>query len=322
VLYTSVRHRVQILWAAVLRFGGKSLLWYHRTSPAVVDWHLGAIRAVAWFAKVCWTVISGIYELLKDELLKEDPPPSFSPDRARVLELRRKSHGRWITEPENLDPALFSPNNAPGNHVESTPWSTTCSSESLSPPRLEKQMGVSQEKKKRKPKSPAPQSESLALSSLTVKGVAETKVRLDRFSPEPLHAPVLVSSTPCPPVEISIRKATALHIRTSGTAGLSSHKSLHSKAKITSGLLGLSVPSSPPHKGLHAVSARQMAVADNLGVEKNGVNVVTTGSKQMSIMSSITAPPAVPSLRARLSPMVTVMPTGAVLSVSFPFFTQ
>ena len=312
--YTPICHQIQILWETLLNLGDKSLLWYRRTSPVVVYWHRSAIRAAVWFAKVCWTVFSEIIR----EVLKAPAPPSFSPDRARVLELRRKSRGRWITEPKDPDPVLFSPNNVPSSLVESTPWST-CSPEPLPLPRLDKQLGVPQERKKGGPKSPATlQSESLVLSSLTVKEKAGTNVELGRPSLEPLHTPDLVPLTLCPPVEVSFRKSAARHIRDGGTERLPSHKSPHSKARITSDLSGVSMPSSPPRKRLHSVNSRQVAVAapaDRREVGKYGVNVGTGESEQTRVMTSVSVVPASPSFHARLSPMVTAGPTGAVLSV-------
>src|SRR5258706_12028083 len=115
-LYTPVRHQVQFLWEARLSLSDKSLLGYHRTSTEVVDWSRRAICAAAWFAKVCWTVISAIYEVLEGL-----SSPSLSPDHARVLEPSRKLPGGWITEPENSDPALFSPNDVPASPIGSTP---------------------------------------------------------------------------------------------------------------------------------------------------------------------------------------------------------
>ena len=310
---TAACHQVQTLWGACLSHWDKYLLWSHRTSIVVVTGLCRVICAAGWFAKVFWTVISITYEVLK-----ELPPPSPSPDYARDLEPRRNPRGRWSTEPEDSDPALFSPNDAPASSVESTPWSTTCSPEPQPPPQLEKQSNVSQGRKKSEPQSPAPpQSVSLALSSLTSKYVVETKGKSDAFSLGRVHAPMLVPSTTYRPVEGSIRKNTPPRIRAKDTVRLSSCKSLQIKARTTPGLSGLSLLPSPPRKRLHSVHPRQIDVAvstDGLEVEKNGVNVATANPEQTRAMRSVSTTPAVPSLSTRWRSMVTTDPTAATLS--------
>ena len=314
---TRVRHQGQTLWGACLSHRDRSLLWCHRTSTAVANGLFWAICAAAWFAKVCWTVISATYEVLK-----EPPSPLLSSDHTRDLEPRRNPPGRWITEPEDLDSALFSPNDAPVFPVESTSWSTTGSPESLLPLQLEKQLSVSQGSKKSEPRSPAPpQSVSLALSSLTIKEVVETKAKSDRFSLEPVCAPMLVPSTSYRPVEGSIRQKAPPRIRAKDTVRVSSHKSLQNKARTTSGLSGISLLSSPPRKRLHSVNQRQIdvaATADRLEAEKNGVNVATVVPEQTRVTRNVSTTPAVPILGARKSPMVTTDPTAAALSVPTP----
>ena len=157
----------------------------------VVDWNRRAICVAAWFAKVCWTVISATYKVLEDL-----PSPSLSPDHATVLDQCRKLPGSWITEPENSDP-LFSPNDAPASPVGSTPWSTPCSPESLPPPQLGKQMGVSQRRKKSEPQSPAPlQSVSLAPSSLTARISSPKSPRSKVRATPGLSGSSLLSSPP------------------------------------------------------------------------------------------------------------------------------
>src|SRR5258706_6223526 len=313
-LYTPVRHQVRFLWEARLSLSDKSLVWYHRPSKAVVGWSRRAICATAWFGKVCWTVTSAIYEVLEGL-----PSPSLSPDHARVLEPSRNPPGGWITETENSNPALFSPNDVPASPIASTPWSTTCSPESLPPPHLEKQMRVSQGRKKSEPQLPAPpQSVSLAPSSLGVKEVVETKGKSDRFSPGPVHAPIPADRTLDRVVGGRRHRSTSLQNRAEDTVRLSSRKSPHSKARTTPGLSGLSLLPSPPRKRLHSVNPRQVnaaAPADDLEVKKNGLNVATADPEQTRVLRNVSATPAVPTLRARWSPMFTTVPTAATLSV-------
>ena len=235
--YIPVCHQVQTLWGACLSHRDKSLLWCRRTSIAVVNLLFCAIRAAAWFAKVCWTLISVAYEVLNEPL-----PSSLSPDHATDLEPRGKLPGRWITE---SDPALFSPNDAPVSPVESTPWSTTCSPESQPPLQLEKQISVSHGRKKSEPQPPAPpQSVSSTFSSLTVKEVVKTKGKPDRFSLGPVYAPMLAPSISYRPVEGSIRKNAPPRIPVKDTVKPSSRKSLKIKARPTADPPGVSMLSS------------------------------------------------------------------------------
>ena len=293
---------IHILWEAVLSHRNKSLLWYHKTSPVVIHC---AITAAVWFAQVCWTIITATYEV------PEDPPsPPLSP---RVLEPLLKPRGIWIGDLKKSDPALFLPNNAPPSPVESTPWSTACSPESLPPPRLEDQIDMSLERKKSKPKLPAaPQSGPMAPWSLTVKGIAGNKPKLVHLAPETLNAPLPMPSTPFPPVEPSFRKGAVLRTQAKVSVRLASRKSLHDRARIRLDSSGTSVPSSPPRKRSCSINAKQIAAAapaDCPEVKRNGPKVGAQNSDEMSVVSSVSAAPA------RMGPRVNAVPVDAVLPI-------
>lgn len=245
-------------------------------------------------------VISDVYEVLKDL-----PPPSFIPDRARVLEAGHKLREMWIAGLQHSAPASSLSSHAPASLIESTPSSTPHPPGYLPLPPFEDQMEASQEMKNRGPKASA--LPPFVPPSLNVKEVAELNHKSVLFAPEPFHASLLVPSAP----------SAVLRTRAQGSVWPQSHKLLHSKAKITSGSLGLSVPPSPPHKRLRSVNARQTtaaAFADGLEVEGNGLNVSVKQRGRMDLVS-VSAAPAVLGLRPRLGPVVTAVPIDAVLPV-------